>query len=194
MNYKAIVIGASAGGLNALKSILVALDPGFNLPVLIVQHISPYSDNYITQHLNNLILLRVKEADEKEPITSGTVYFAPPNFHMLIEDDYTIAFSVEAKVSYARPSIDVLFESAAYVYGNALIGVLLTGANNDGSKGLRIIKEFGGLTIVQDPSTAEVDAMPLSAIRLFKPDHVLPLDEIANTLNKINKKQKGYSV
>ena len=187
MLHKAIVIGASAGGLSALKTILTSLDENFKLPILIVQHISPHSDNYITIHLDSLSKLHVKEADEKEKIQGGVVYFSPPNFHMLIEDDQTISFSVEDKVSYARPSIDVLFESAAYVYGNKLIGIILTGANNDGSKGLLRIKEFGGLTIVQDPETAEVSTMPESAIKLFQPDHILSLQNIAHFLNKLNK-------
>lgn len=191
MGYKAIVIGASAGGLNALREIFTSLDDGFQIPVLVVQHISPYSDNYITIHLDNLCNIRVKEAEEKEFIKEGTVYFSPPNFHMLIEDDYSISFSVEAKVNYARPSIDILFETAAYVYGHELIGVLLTGANNDGSNGLKQVKEFHGLTIVQDPETAEVETMPLAAINKITPNYVLSLPEIAKLLNGINKKQTG---
>lgn len=186
MLYKAVVIGASAGGLNALTKIITKLDNSFDLPLLVVQHISPHSDNYITKHLDKISMIKVKEADEKERLSPGTVYFAPPNFHMLIEDDHTISFSVEAKVSYARPSIDVLFESAAYVFGSHLIGILLTGANNDGASGLKIIKEFGGLTIVENPATAEVDTMPRSAVNLFKPDHVIELEKIGDLLNKIS--------
>jgi two-component system chemotaxis response regulator CheB len=183
---RAIVIGASAGGLNALKTILTSLKEGFDLPILIVQHISPHSDNYITKHLDKLSHITVKEGDEKEEIVGGTAYFAPPNFHMLVEDDHTISFSVEDKVCYARPSIDVLFETAAYAYGPNLTGIVLTGANNDGTNGLAQIKSLGGTTIVQDPETAEVNTMPMSARDTVKPHHILSLDEIADFLNNIS--------
>lgn len=171
-----------------MKIILTTLNEGFKIPIMIVQHISPHSDNYITHHLNKLSRITVKEADEKEKITGGIAYFAPPNFHLLIEDNHTISLSVEDKVCYARPSIDVLFETAAFAYGASLIGIILTGANNDGSHGLLTIKEFGGTTIVQDPDTAEVSTMPLSAINTVNPDHVLTLEEIADFLNNINRK------
>ncbi len=188
--YKAIVIGASAGGLEALRAILTSLNEEFSIPILIVQHISAHSDNYITIHFDSLCNLRVKEADEKEKIESGTVYFAPPNFHMMIEDDLTISFSVDEKVNYARPSVDVLFETAAFTYGTHLIAIVLTGANHDGASGLKKIKEFGGLTIVQDPATAESSAMPLAAIEKASPNHVFSLAEIADFLNKKDKEQK----
>lgn len=183
--YKAVVIGASAGGLSAFKFVLTALNKDFKLPVLIVQHISAHSDNFITIHLNGLSNIKVKEAEEKEEINGGTAYFSPPNFHMLVEEDKTISLSVEEKVNYARPSIDVLFETAAYAYSNQLIGILLTGANYDGAAGLKMIHDRGGLTIVQDPMTAEVSVMPESALKLFNPDKILSLQEIAEFLNSL---------
>lgn len=188
-DFKAIVIGASAGGLEALRTILTSLDKGFSIPILIVQHISAHSDNYITIHLDSLCHVHVKEADEKEKIEGGKVYFAPPNFHMMIEDDHTISFSIDHKVNYARPSVDVLFETAAYTLGDHLIGVVLTGANHDGAEGLKTIKEYGGLTIVQDPKTAESKAMPLAAKETAEPHYIYSLKEIADLLNKIYQNQ-----
>ncbi|MCK9616844.1 MAG: chemotaxis protein CheB [Lentimicrobiaceae bacterium] len=186
MKYKAVVIGSSAGGLDALKVLLTTLPATFRLPILIVQHQSPHSNNFLSRYLDEIAMVKVKEADEKEKINPGIVYLAPPNYHMLVEDDETISLSVEEKVNYARPSIDVLFESAAYVFKSSLIGIVLTGANNDGSLGLKTVKDFGGLTIVQDPATAYVDTMPRSAINSTSVDHILPLEQIGNLLVKLS--------
>lgn len=183
--YKCIVIGVSAGGMHALCTIIPALPAEFPLPVIVIQHLSPHSDNYTTRHLDKISNIRVKEVDEKEKILPGIVYTAPPNYHVLVEEDETFSLSVEERINWARPSIDVLFESAADVYGPALIGVILTGSNNDGSKGLKKIKEEGGLALVQDPHTAEVDGMPLAAIETTKVDHILKLEEIAPFLVKL---------
>jgi len=188
--YKAIVIGASAGGLEALVKILMPLPKDFSLPIIIVQHISPDSDNYMTQYLNSVCDINIKEADEKEKIKAGNVYIAPPNYHLLIEENFTLSLSNQEKVNFSRPSIDVLFETAAYAYGSTLIGVILTGANNDGSKGMKLIHNFNGLTIAQDPKTAYVDNMPLAAIKATKIDYILPLEKIAELLIKIHSEQK----
>lgn len=190
MQYQAIVIGTSAGGLNALKVIFSALSKDFSIPILVVQHISSHSDNYMTKYLNKLCKLNVKEADDKEIIKSGNIYFSPPNFHMMIEDDKSISFSVDDKVNFARPSIDVLFETAVYAYCPELIGIILTGANNDGAKSLKLIIDNGGLAIVQNPNTAEVNTMPQEAIKISKTKNILELKEIAVLLNKINNTQK----
>ncbi len=187
MKYKAIVIGSSAGGLTALRTLLTMLDKEFKIPIIIVQHTSPSSDNYITTYLNDQCELEVKEADEKETIKNGYVYFAPPNFHLLVEENLTLSLSIDERVNYARPSVDVLFDTAADTYREKLIGIVLTGANNDGSKGLNKIKEYGGLTIVQDPKTAEVDSMPLAAIKATKVDHILSLRKIGELLISLNK-------
>ena len=183
--YEAVVIGSSAGGMQALKTLFLGLDETFTLPVIVVQHISPNSDNYLVQYLKGLTTLGVKEADEKEVPMPGMAYFASPNYHLLIEPDRSFTLSVEERVNYARPSIDVLFETAAEVYREQLIGIVLTGANDDGSRGLKKIKGFGGLTIVQDPTTAEVDSMPKAAISMVKVDHILSLEKIAELLNKL---------
>ncbi|MFK5856493.1 MAG: chemotaxis protein CheB [Bacteroidota bacterium] len=186
--YKAIVIGASAGGFYALGNLLAKLPKEFSIPILIVQHISASSDNYMSVYLNRKSKLKVKEADEKETIKGGTVYIAPPNYHMLVENDYTISLSTDYKLNYSRPSIDILFESAAYVYGKALIGVVLTGANNDGAAGLLEIKNNGGYCIVQDPKEAEASAMPQAAFAKASPNKVLKLAKIADLLIKLDNK------
>jgi two-component system, chemotaxis family, protein-glutamate methylesterase/glutaminase len=182
MRYNAVVIGASSGGIDAIINILMSLKEGFPVPIVIVQHLSPKSDGYIIEYLNKLSRINVKEAEEKEGILQGNVYIAPPNYHLLIERDRTLSLTVEPKVNYSRPAIDVLFESAADAYNNKLIGIILTGANSDGSKGLKRIKELGGITIVQDPKNAEVDTMPMAAIDVTEVDYILPLNEIGNKL------------
>ncbi len=168
-----------------MKTIFKSLDRSFRIPFIIVQHISPDSENYLIQILNDLNRLNVKEADEKEVPRRGMAYLAPPNYHLLVEPDRSFTLTVDERVNYARPSIDVLFETAAEAYRDALIGIVLTGANNDGSKGLKKIKEFGGVTIVQDPENAEVDSMPKAAIRTAKVDHILTLEGIAAFLNDL---------
>lgn len=186
MKYEAIVIGSSTGGLKALRILLTMFDNTFKLPIIVVQHVSPSSDNYITTFLDNMCEMTVKEADEKEKIRQRFVYFAPPNFHLLIEENKTFSLSLEDRVNYARPSIDVLFETAAFTYKNKLIGIILTGANHDGAQGIKTIKDYGGLTIVQNPKTAEVDMMPLTAINATSIDHILNLEEIGIFLQSID--------
>ena len=182
MNYEAIVIGASAGGMEALKKLLTVLPKGFRAPIVIVQHLSPHSDNYLTRRLDELCKIHVKEADEKEKIKAGTAYIAPPNYHLLIENDKTLSLSADSKVNFSRPSIDILFDSAAEVFRKGLIGIILTGANNDGSKGLKTIRNFGGLAIVQDPESAETNTMPKAAIEVAGADFILTIDQISNKL------------
>lgn len=182
MDYKAVVIGASAGGIEALGKILTKLPSNFSVPILIVQHLSPDSDGYMARRFNELCGLIVKEVDEKEKALPGTVYIAPPNYHFLVELDETLSLTIDEKVNYARPSIDVLFESAADAYGDKLIGVVLTGANRDGSKGLKKITGNGGLAIVQDPYTAVASSMPKAAIKIANVDYVLTVDEITTKL------------
>ena len=176
--FDAVVIGVSAGGINALGKLVASFPFGYCMPVFIVQHISPKSENYLVDILRKSTKMAVKEADENEKITNGTIYVAPPNYHMLIDDNQTIALSTEDRISFARPSVDVLFESAAFVYTSKLIGVILTGANKDGASGLKMIKELGGIAIVQNPATAEVNSMPAAAIRATNVDYVLDLEEV----------------
>ena len=186
MQYEAIVIGVSSGGMNALKFIFSALPAGFRLPIIIVQHISAHSDNEWINILNDKSNLTIKEADEKEKIEIGNVYIAPANYHLLIENDKTFSLTIDEYVNFARPSIDVLFESAAESYKHKLIGIVLTGSNNDGAKGIKRIKEYGGLAIIQDPETAESPTMPASAIAAIEPDYILSLEKIIELLIKLN--------
>lgn len=183
--YDAIVLGASAGGLDALGVFLPMLNAALPVPVLIVQHISATSDSFIITYFNKMCALTVKEAEEKESLKPGHVYFAPPDYHLLVEADKTISLSNEDKVNYSRPSIDVLFETASWAFGKRLIGIILTGANWDGAAGCELIKKCGGLVIVQDPKTASIARMPESVIERFMPDYVLPLAEIGPLINKI---------
>ena len=183
--FKALVIGVSTGGVTALKYLLGELPAHFPLPVLIVTHITPESDDGMAVLLNALSSIRVKEADEQEHITPGTVYLAPANYHLLVERDGTLALSIDPPVNYARPSVDVLFESAAEAFGPDLIGVILTGAGSDGSKGLLKIKNCSGVTIVQDPADAEVDSMPQSALQLLQADYVVRLNELPGILTRL---------
>ena len=189
MRYEAIVIGVSSGGMKAMKIMFPLLPKDFKTPIIIVQHVSAYSDSQWIQLLNDNCNVDIKEADEKEKIEKGKIYFAPPNYHLMIEKDKTFSFTIDERVNFARPSIDVLFESAAEVYKNKLIGVILTGSNNDGANGLKRIKECGCLAIVQDPKTAESAYMPESAIVAIQPDYIKSLEEIIKLLIKLDKQK-----
>ncbi|MDI7156548.1 chemotaxis protein CheB [Leptospira santarosai] len=195
MNYEAIVMGVSAGGMNAMKTILPSLPSEYGIPLILVQHIGPRSDGTWFRILGDLCDIRIKKAEEKEKIEPGTVYVAPPNYHLLIERDKTVSLSVTERVNFSRPSIDVLFESASDAYGDRLIGIVLTGANSDGAKGLKKIKENGGLAIVQDPLCSEASLMPESAIRAGPVDHILSLEKITELLIRLdlNNTDRGYT-
>ena len=193
MKYEAIVIGVSSGGMNAMKIMFSLLPKNFSTPIIIVQHIGARSDGHFIKLLNKQSNVSIKEADEKEKIENGTVYIAPPNYHLMIERDKSFSLTIEERVNYARPAIDVLFESAADAYKDKLIGVILTGSSSDGSLGLKKIKEYGGLTIAQDPKTAESGYMPASAIAVVRMDFILSLEEIIKLLIKIDN-QKEHSL
>ena len=180
--FDAIIIGGSAGAIAALDMLLPCLPENYPFPVIVVLHLHPLQDRYFLEHLGKSCNLHVKEADEKEKIQAGHIYFAPPNYHLLIENDKTFSLSIDEKVNYTRPSIDVLFESAARVYGSRLIAVILTGANNDGAEGLRLVKQKGGLAIVQNPQSAGSPYMPSAALQATKSDFVLELEEIGRWL------------
>lgn len=186
MRYEAVVIGVSMGGLNALKIILSALPANFPMAVIIVQHISANSDSIWVSLLNRTSKLHVKEAEEKEAILPGTVYVAPPGYHLLVEKNKTFSISADHRVNFARPSIDVLFDSAAEAYHEKLIGVVLTGANHDGAAGLAFIKKLGGFVIVQDPQTAEAQVMPKCAIDATKTNNVFSLEKIVDLLIQLS--------
>jgi len=180
-NCTAVVMGASAGGLSALSVVLSPLEDDFNIPIVIVQHLSSDSDDFLIRHIRKNCSLEIYEAEDKMTPQRGCVYIAPPNYHLLIEEECTFALSVTPPVNFSRPSIDVLFETAADAWRDGLVGIILTGANSDGTAGAGRIKERGGMVIVQDPETAESPAMPQSASRFA--DIVLPLDKIGNYLN-----------
>lgn len=193
MHYEAIVIGVSSGGMNVLKIISAALPIDFKIPIIIVQHVGAHSDSKWIQLLNEKSNLLIKEADEKEKIEKGTMYIAAPNYHLLIEKDKTFSLTIDERVNFARPSIDVLFESAAEAYREKLIGIVLTGSNNDGTKGIIRIKECGGLTIIQDPKTAESPYMPKSAIDAIEADYILSLEDIVELLIKIDNQNNNFN-
>lgn len=179
---RGVVIGGSAGGFQVLVSILSALPDEFPLPFLIVQHLHVSDDGSFSQHLARASKRRVVEPCDKEPIEPGCVYVAPADYHMLLERKETIALSIDERVTWSRPSIDVLFESAAGPWGPDAIAILLTGANADGTRGMRAIRQAGGLTIAQDPACAETPFMPQSAINAGVVNEVLGVEQIAERL------------
>jgi two-component system chemotaxis response regulator CheB len=178
----AVVVGASAGGVEALGEILPTLPAGFRPAVLIVLHLPRERPSLLVDIYENRCALPVREAEDKEPIEPGTVYFAPPDYHMLVERSRQIALSTDEPVFYSRPSIDVLFESAADVYADRLLGIILTGANEDGAAGLLAVHRAGGVTVVQQPDSAKVPVMVVSALQRNPADFVLPLPGIADLL------------
>jgi two-component system chemotaxis response regulator CheB len=182
---RAMVLGVSTGGFDALKRLLGALPGNFPVPILIVQHLSPETESAMAALLDDVSALRVKEADEGEIPVAGTVYLAPPNYHLQVEPDGRLSLSTDPPVQYARPSADVLFETAAAAHGPALAGIVLTGAGSDGSVGLRCVRERGGTVIVQDPSDAVCDTMPRSALQAVTPDHVVSLKDLPELLIRL---------
>lgn len=185
--YRAIVMGLSAGGTDLLFQMLPILPADFSLPVIIVLHIHPDSKSSLASLLDDTCSIKVKQADDKELITPGVVYLAPPDYHLMIEDDFTFSLSLDEPVKYSRPSIDVLFETAVDAFGKALIGVIMSGANTDGSEGLKKIKNTGGIVIAQQPKTAEADVMPKAAIAAAKVEDILPPEEIMAVLVSLAK-------
>jgi len=180
--FRAVVMGASAGGRDALAAVLSRLPPDYAVPVLIVQHLHPDDDGGLADSLARATPLRVVAPCDKQCIEPGCVYVAPANYHRLVERIGSIALSTEGHVNWSRPSIDVLFESAAHVYGEQLLAVILTGANGDGTQGMRTVRALGGRALAQDPATAENPVMPQSAIDAGAIDEVLNLMNIAERM------------
>lgn len=180
MRYRIVVVGASLGGLRALSALLHGLPAGFGLPVVVVQHRAPGNDG-LAAFLQGYSALAVVEAEDKHHLAPGGVYLAPPDYHLLV-DSVQLVLSTDAPVSFARPSIDVLFESAADAHGRGAVGVILTGASDDGAAGLARIRRRGGLGIVQDPEEAACAVMPRAALAAAGADRVLPLAAIAQAL------------
>jgi two-component system chemotaxis response regulator CheB len=181
----AFVIGGSAGALSTLRLILSAFVEPPPAPVVIVLHVREGRLSLLPEVLGHAGRLEVIEPEDKQPMEPGRVYVAAPGYHLLVEDTHSLALSVDAPEHYSRPSIDVLFLSAAAVFGQNLVGVLLSGASADGAEGMRAIARAGGLTIVQDPASTRVTAMPAAALSIMKPTHVLPPEEIASTVARL---------
>jgi two-component system chemotaxis response regulator CheB len=184
MGPQLVVVGTSMGGLRALKVLLGDLPGDFPVPVVIVQHRSADSPSTLGAHMQEYTALPVSEVEDKEMIQPGRVYLAPADYHILV-DVGAFALSTEAPVAYARPSIDVLFESAADVYAEGVVGIILTGASQDGAQGLAKIKQRGGIALVQAPETAECPVMPAAALEATPVDQVLPLAEIGPFLAQL---------
>lgn len=179
--YEIIVVGASWGGLAAVRTILAALPPDYDIPTVVVQHRHRDSDARLGRFIARHTHLQVCDIEDKTPVEPRRVYVAPPDYHTLVEQGF-LSLSTDAPVRYSRPSIDVMLMSAAAAYGHRTVGVILTGANADGAAGLRRVADVGGLTIVQDPATAEVPAMPQAAIEAVPQARVFPLDRIGGYL------------
>ncbi len=182
----AVVIGASAGGVQALLELLPDLPPTWRPPVLVLVHMADDRASLLAEVFSHRLALPVREAGDKDPIEPGTVYFAPAGYHLLVEGDGTFSLSLDEREHFSRPSIDVLMASAADAWGPRLVAVLLTGANADGAAGLAQVGRAGGLTVVQDPAQAQSALMPQSAIDLAAPDFVLALSGIRQLLLQLD--------
>lgn len=184
----AVVIAGSAGGVDALLALLPGLPAGYGLPVVAMLHIPEHRESRLAELFAPRLALPTREAADKETLCPGTVYFAGSGYHLSVEKDLTFSLSCEPPVHFARPAIDVLMASAAEAYGPRLAAVLLTGANHDGAEGMRLVKQYGGLTVVQDPLDAQVATMPEQAIKKQTPDLVLTLSQIGELLLLLEKK------
>jgi two-component system chemotaxis response regulator CheB len=183
VTYGIVVVGASLGGLRAVSELLDVLPDEVDVPVVLAQHRAPDSERdslaaLLRRHTRRVVV----EAGDKDPIRPQHVYVAPPDYHLLVDEEGSFALSTDERVQYARPSVDVLFESAADAYGERTIGIVLTGANADGAAGLLAIRDVGGVAIVQDPATAEARQMPDAAIRATAADAILPVREMGTFL------------
>lgn len=184
-DYKAVIIGGSAGSFAVVLKMLSKLRADFELPIIICMHRLKHVRSGLAENLDVKSSLKVVEPNDKERIEKGKVYLAPSNYHMFVEFDGTISLSTEEMNNQSRPSIDYTLSSASSAYREKCIGIILTGANKDGAKGLKDIADKKGFTIVQDPKTAEVDTMPKAALKIMKPDMILSPDEITDYLNKL---------
>jgi two-component system chemotaxis response regulator CheB len=181
MPYSIVAVGTSWGGLSAMTKLLGSLPEDFPIPIVVVQHRSKDSDRLLVQLLQDATGLKVCEIEDKDVLSAGTVHIAPADYHVLVESGY-LSLTLEEPVRFSRPSIDVMFTSAADAYGPATIGVILTGANEDGAEGLADIVKRGGTALIQDPKTAEIKIMPESALKATPTAEVLSLDNLASRL------------
>ncbi|HEY0463135.1 MAG TPA: chemotaxis protein CheB [Polyangiaceae bacterium] len=179
---EALIMGASAGAVEALSQLLPAVPESARIPVVVIVHLPPNRASLLPEVFAARCLARVLEPEDKQPVTAGSIWFAPANYHLLFEADRSFAFSTDLPVNFSRPSIDVSFESAADVFGERLCCVVLTGANDDGAQGASVVRQKGGLVIVQDPNTAEAKQMPNAAISRSNPQIIASLPEIADLI------------
>jgi two-component system chemotaxis response regulator CheB len=186
-----VVIGTSAGGIDALMKILPAFKAPSSLSVALVIHLHPQGENLIPSLMSPDCEFKIKEAESGEPIIGKTIYVAPVNYHLCLEPNHTLSLSSEPLLNFSRPSIDMLFESAAYAYHKHVLGILLTGANDDGARGLKCIQDTGGLTLIQNPESSEFPMMPKSALAMFKPNLILNLDQIAKFITELSLKDQN---
>jgi two-component system, chemotaxis family, protein-glutamate methylesterase/glutaminase len=182
---QAIVVGASAGGIEAMMQIFSPLPLNYPLPIISVIHMPDNHDSHLAEVFQQWTRIKVQDAEDKATIQQGRLYFAPAGYHLLVEQDATFSLSCEMPVNYSRPSIDLMMQTAAQAYGSGLLGILLTGANLDGALGMQSIKQHGGVTIVQAPLEAKSGTMPKEAIKLQTPDLIQGLTEIKNMLLRL---------
>ncbi len=187
--YKVIVIGGSAGSFSVLANLLSKIPKDFNLPIIICCHRLKHVRSGFIEALEIKSVKKVTEPDDKESIRKGKVYVAPANYHLGIELGNTFSLSTEGMINNSRPAIDITFETAAYVYKDKMIGILLTGANKDGALGMKSVKENGGLTIVQEPSECTIDTMPKAAMAATKIDYIMKIEQLIKFLNDLHKIQ-----
>lgn len=187
-NQKVIVIGGSAGSFQSILHILEELPKNFNIPIIITIHRLKHIRSGLVESVSIKSNATIIEPFDKEDIKPNNIYIAPSNYHLFIEPDYSFSLSTEEPIEFSRPSIDVLFGSAAKVYKKNIIGILLSGANKDGAKGVKTIKENSGIVIIQDPNEAEVDIMPKSALEIISPDYIFKIEEIIAFLQNLNTK------
>lgn len=185
IKYKVIAIGGSAGSLDIILKIVASASVNTSMAYIIILHRKADAESILESLFSSRTDLIVREVEDKDNLQPGHVYIAPADYHLLLEDKKNFSLDSSEKVFFSRPSIDVTFESIAEIYGACAIGVLLSGANADGAKGLSSIKKAGGFTIVQNPKSAEVDYMPRRAIEQLQPNAIVDADEIPSFLNKL---------
>ncbi len=178
-----LVIGGSAGCFNVLLQLIPKIKTPVNFAIIIVLHRKSGLNSNIVDAFSHKTKLKIFECEDKDTIVAGNIYFAPPDYHLLIEKDGTVSLDYSEKVNYSRPSIDVTFKNTADLYGARMAGLLLSGANSDGAEGLKYIHQKSGTTIVQHPDSAEINTMPKEALNLFKPDFIANVDDIINLIN-----------
>lgn len=184
-NFEAVLIGGSAGALDVLRAVLPALSARLAATVVVVIHQPPDADGVLTEVLAGFTALPAKTAEDKEALQPGTLYVAPSDYHLLIENERSFALSIDRPLHFSRPSIDVLFESAADAYGKGLLAVLLSGASEDGARGLRTIQQAGGTTVIQRPDSASVAFMPNAALAISRPTYIYDPDQIRAMLRAL---------